>query len=641
MKKNILLIIVLLCAYLGSNAQSCAFDRQITTTDSVLCAGDSTMLTFNVIAGAPVDTVVPTPIVNNNGQDGNMFDITATNTIRIRYFEGLIANIPNPTTEYYIYYKVGTLVGSETNSAAWTMLAGPITVTPNAPNAYTIIPVTVNIVIPAGQTYAFYLTNTAAASNNNRYHNGTATGATLAGNADLTIFEGTGGAYPFGTFFNARPWEGIVHYDYPPVTYLWSTGATTSSIMVNPAATADYSCIAAVTSLSCSVEDTITVQVNPLPALALHDTAICQGNNLTIDAGNAGASYTWCSGQTTQSITAGTAGMYCVSVTNANGCTNADSLTLSINALPSVTASGDTVCAGTAGTLTGNGTGTMYTWNPGALTGASVTDMPSVTTTYTATATDLNGCSDTASATIYVNALPVVVTTGSTICQGDSATVTVTGSSATYTWTPGAVNGGSLSDAPASTSTYTVTALGANGCSATGTATITVNPLPAISVSSFGTYCIYNPDVTLSGASPAGGVYSGAGISGNTLSPAAAGTGTHMIVYSYTDANGCSNADSASVIIDVCTGIVSQQAAQNIHIYPNPFSTSTTLTVDAGVVLKDATFQLYDITGKKVLEQIVSGSTVSIQRGQLDSGVYFYRLMNNGILAGSGKLIAE
>ncbi len=641
MKKNLLLIIVLLWGYINSNAQSCGFDRQITTTDSVLCAGDSTLLTFNVINGTPADTVVPTPVVNNNGQDGNMFDITAINTIRIRYFEGIIANLPNPTTDYYIYYKVGTLVGSETNSAAWTMIAGPITITPNAPNAYTIIPVNVNIVIPAGQTYAFYLTNTAAASNNNRYHNGTATGNTLASNADFTIYEGTGGAYPFGTFFNARPWEGIVHYDYPPVTYLWSTGATTSSIMVNPAATMDYSCVAAVTALSCSVEDTITVQVNPLPALALRDTAICQGSSIAFDAGNAGASYTWCSGQTTQTINTGIAGMYCVSVTDASGCTNADTLNLMIDPLPTVMASGDTICAGTAGTLSCSGIAAMFIWYPGALTGVMVNDAPAITTTYTVTATDINGCSDTASASIYVNTLPVIATTNDTVCAGNNGTVTATGSNAAYTWNPGALSGASLSDIPATTTTYTVTALDANGCSATETATITVNPLPAVSVSSFGTYCIYNPDVILNSASPAGGIYSGAGITGDTLSLSTAGTGTHMITYTYTDANGCSSTNSASVIIDICTGIVSEQSEQNIHIYPNPFSTVATLSVDAGIVLKDAVFQLYDITGKKVLEQIVNGSTVNIQRGQLENGVYFYRLMNNGTLAGSGKLVAE
>jgi len=642
MKKTLLFLAVLLGGYLNSNAQSCGFDRQITTSDSVLCAGDSTMLTFNAGTFNPVDTVMPTPVVNNNGQDGNMFDITATNTVRIRYFEGLIANTPNPTTQYYIYYKTGTLVGSETNPAAWTLLAGPVTVTPNAPNTMTTIPVNVDITIPGGQTYAFYLTNTSASTNNNRYHNGTATGNVLSTNADLTIFEGTGGAYPFGTFFNARPWEGIVHYDYPPVTYLWNTGATTSSINVQPGASTNFSCVATVPSMSCLVEDTISVQVNQPPVIGLTDTAVCQGSTCMFDAGNAGGMYAWCSGQTTQTIPAGIAGTYCVSVTDVNGCTNADTATLSINALPTITASNDTICNGQTAALTAGGTGTLYTWSPGALTGATVNDSPAVTTTYTATATDANGCVDSTTALVYVNDLPVITATGDTICAGNTGTLTAGGSSSnTYIWAPGSLNGDFVSDSPASTTTYTVTATDINGCESTETAIIGVNTLPVVSVSSFGMYCDYSANVLLSGGSPAGGMYSGTGVTGDTLSPSAAGAGTYMITYTYTDANGCSASDSATVMIDLCTGIVSQEAGQNILLYPNPFEGSTILSVDAGVALNNAAFQLYDITGKLVLNMAVSSPAVTIQRDQLESGVYFYHFTNNGNRIASGKLIAE
>lgn len=153
-----------------------------------------------------------TPIVNNNGQDGNMFDITATNTVVITGFEGNIANVPNATTEYHVFYKRGSHVGFENNSAAWTALAGPLPLVPNTPNALTEVLTGLSVVVPAGETVAFYLTNTSAISNNNRYHTGTGTGAVLVADANLTVKEGTGGAYPFGTFFNARPWEGRIRY---------------------------------------------------------------------------------------------------------------------------------------------------------------------------------------------------------------------------------------------------------------------------------------------------------------------------------------------------------------------------------------------------------------------------------------------
>lgn len=193
------------------------------TVDGVACydcaqgGGLCATCTTGACTNAPACTAVaeaslPTEIVNNNGQDGNMFDVTATNTVIITGFEGNIANTPNAITEYHVFYKAGTHVGFENDAAAWTELAGPLAFAPNAPNALTPITSGLSVRIPAGETYAFYLTNTSAIGNNNRYHNGSATGATLATDANLTIKEGTGGAYPFGTFFNARPWEGRILY---------------------------------------------------------------------------------------------------------------------------------------------------------------------------------------------------------------------------------------------------------------------------------------------------------------------------------------------------------------------------------------------------------------------------------------------
>jgi hypothetical protein len=716
MKKRLLLPFLFFIPFATVQAQVCAFDSQITTSDSVLCAGDSTVLSFVPLNGTPVDTVVPTPIVNNNGQDGNMFDITATNTIRVRYFEGNIANTPNLTTQYYIYYKVGSLVGSETNAAAWTMVAGPITVTPNAPNTLTVIPVNVNIVIPAGQTYAFYLTNTSAATNNNRYHNGTATGAVLATNSDLTVYEGTGGAYPFGTFFNARPWEGIVHYDYPPATVLWNTGATTNTITVQPGSTTNYSCVGTVMGApSCTVEDTITVQVNSNPVVALgNDAAICQGSSVTLDAGNAGATFSWCSGETTQAITTNNAGSYCVSVSDANGCIGSDTINVTVNSLPTIVASGDTICIGEGGMLTASGSTATYLWSPGAFSGAVVSPYPTATTsftvtatdvngctaidsamimvnplpviqtsgdticinstavisaagnatsylwqpgnfstdtisvspaassTYTVTATDVNGCSIIDSATVTVNALPSLTVSGDTICEGSTGTLSAGGSGISYAWDPGSFSGQTISDSPFSTTTYTVTSTDVNNCTSSSTVTMVVDPLPSVSVSSQGTHCLDDAPFTLTGGSPAGGIYSGAGISGTTLTPTAAGNGTHTVTYMYTDANGCSASDSSTVIINPCTGIISNTSETGVTIYPNPFHESATLSVHKTAPLQNATFTLYDITGKIVLQMVnLTSTTISIDRNTLESGVYFYTLVDNGVEIGSGKLIVD
>ena len=98
--------------------------------------------------------------------------------------------------------------------------------------------------------------------------------------------------------------------------------------------------------------------------------------------------------------------------------------TVTVNPLPTlgITASASTVCNGTSVTLSGSGA-SSYSWSGGITNGVAF--VPSATTTYTVTGTDANGCVNTASKTITVNALPVVIVSTATpsICVGSSATI--------------------------------------------------------------------------------------------------------------------------------------------------------------------------------------------------------------------------
>jgi hypothetical protein len=88
------------------------------------------------------------------------------------------------------------------------------------------------------------------------------------------------------------------------------------------------------------------------------------------------------------------------------------------------------------------------------------------------------------------------------------------------------------------------------GCTGSTTQTVVVNPLPVVSFTGLNSaYCEDIVAITLTGT-PAGGTFSGLGITGNTFSPSDAGTGTHDITYSYTDANGCSNSSTQSVVVN-------------------------------------------------------------------------------------------
>ena len=90
----------------------------------------------------------------------------------------------------------------------------------------------------------------------------------------------------------------------------------------------------------------------------------------------------------------------------------------------------------------------------------------------------------------------------------------------------------------------------ANGCEYNSTQLVLVNPLPAVSISGLQpSYCISSGVVALM-AMPAGGVFSGPGITGNIFDPALAGAGgPYAITYTYTDISGCSNTATETVTV--------------------------------------------------------------------------------------------
>ena len=147
-------------------------------------------------------------------------------------------------------------------------------------------------------------------------------------------------------------------------------------------------------------------------------------------AGSCG-SYTW------NDETYTTSGEYTQTFTAANGCDSVVTLHLTILPLPTPNITGvTTVCEGQTATLNATG-GVSYLWEDGTTTN---TYPATVSGLYTVTATNAEGCSATASATVTVNPLPEVAITGNTaICPGGSTILTATGA-ATYMWSNGSSN---------------------------------------------------------------------------------------------------------------------------------------------------------------------------------------------------------
>ena len=177
-------------------------------------------------------------------------------------------------------------------------------------------------------------------------------------------------------------------------TYVWNDGNTDNPRTVSPTTTTLFTATGT-DSNGCTSSGGTTITVNALPTVSISGTlTYCAGASTTLDAGAGFASYSWSSGETTQTISA-TAGNYTVTVTDSNGCSNTSAqVTVTELALPTVAISGTlSYCAGSNTTLTATAGLSSYLWSSGETT-------QSITATagsYTVTGTDANGCSTTSS----------------------------------------------------------------------------------------------------------------------------------------------------------------------------------------------------------------------------------------------------
>jgi len=298
-------------------------------------------------------------------------------------------------------------------------------------------------------------------------------------------------------------------------------------------------------------------------ANAGNNVSMCQGSSITLNA-SGGNSYSWSpsTGLSNANIANPTASpnsttTYTVTVNSGNGCTDTDQVTVTVNSAIANAGNNVSMCQGSLTTLNASG-GNSYSWSPsGGLSNANIanpTASPNSTTTYTVTVTNANGCTDTDQVTVTVNSANANAGNNVSICQGSSTTLNASGGNS-YFWTPSFglsnSNVANPTASPNSTTTYTVIVTDGNGCTDTDQVTITVNTLPnpnfSLPITSFN-----NSPITLT-ASPSGGVFSGNGVVFNAFNPSIAGTGQHLITYTYTDNNGCTASVSNSIFVFTIT----------------------------------------------------------------------------------------
>ena len=347
-------------------------------------------------------------------------------------------------------------------------------------------------------------------------------------------------------------------------TYTWSpSGGNTST--ANNLAAGNYTVnIADANNCTTNTNITITQPASALNAVITSTNVNCFGNNtgaasVLVSGGTSGYTYTWSpTGGNAATASGLTGGTYTVNIADANNCATNTVVTIAqpSSNLSAVITSTNISCnsSGVATAIVTGGTaGYTYTWSPSGGNAATANDLTAGN--YTVNVTDNLGCtaSNTVSITQPASSLNALITSTNVACFGNStgsASATVSGGTAgyTYTWSPSGGNSVTANNLPAGN--YTLNVTDSKGCKASNVVAIT-QPTAALLVST-GTVvnvnCFGNntgsASVIVSGGT-SGYTYTWSPLGGNTATATNLGMGIYTIHVK--DANSCTTNTTVAI----------------------------------------------------------------------------------------------
>jgi hypothetical protein len=361
------------------------------------------------------------------------------------------------------------------------------------------------------------------------------------------------------------------------------------------------------------------------------NNSICSGSTNTYSVASVAgaASYNWVkpggwAGVSTSNIitttASATSGNITVSATNACGTSVVQTLSVVVNASPTITVNSGSVCSSNSFTMVPSGANT-YTFSSGS---AIVT--PTSTTSYSVSGTSTAGCiSNTAVSSVIVNASPTISVNSGSICSGNSFTMSP-GGATTYTY-----SSGSAVVSPTTTISYSVTGTSVAGCISTSPAvsSVTVNAKPTITVNS-GTICSGNSFTMTPGGASTYTFSSGSAIVSPTTTTSYSVTGT--------SAAGCvgSNTAVASVTVNAKPTITvnSGSICSGSSFTMSPGGASTYTFSSGSAIVSPTATTSYSVTGTSTAGCVSSNTavasvtvnstpTIAVNSGSICSGKSF------------------
>ena len=415
--------------------------------------------------------------------------------------------------------------------------------------------------------------------------------------------------------------------------------------------------------------DTVSVMitVNATPMVSISSSAggvICEGSSTELAVMPGLSSYVWTpsaslSNDSTDTVFASPTSMttYNLEVSDSNGCSATDSITIDVLVAPvvsivsSAAATSNSICQGNSATLTAVApTAATYEWSPaGSLddpSAAVVIATPSAGTNYTLQVTDSNGCSATETYQLNVSTtIPTIIVQreDSVICLGDTVDIELLTSATIINWSPS----NSVDDPSAkivrvypTTSTIYTVDVNRQGCENSIDIEVEVLDLPALSASQSSNgapICLDETDfitvtcpecISYTWQFPNSSLTTTRdtqSVSPNTL-------GANLISITGENAAGCASSETVTVTVDDCfigtpfppLGIESSvEPTLDVITRANEFE-----FVGTGVV---ESLDVYNLLGEKIYAESANQST-SIKFSTLgfSSGVYIASLSMNG-----------
>lgn len=298
---------------------------------------------------------------------------------------------------------------------------------------------------------------------------------------------------------------------------------------------------------------------------------------------------------------------------------------LVVNSLPNVIANAtdSVLCIGDSVMLFGSGA-LAYVWNN--LVIDSMQFLPNITSNYLVTGTDINGCVNTDSITVTVNALPNVVanSSDSSICIGNPVVLFGTGADS-FIWTNNVLD--SVAFYPIDTAMYVVTGVDNNGCINQDSLSVFVNqiPIPVLVFSGDTLYCTNVTGVNIYWFKDTVAIDSLVNYYVVTQN------GNYKVFV--LDSNGCAGADSISM---TNVGYLTHLKSDVIQVYPNPTQSAINIVFDM-IKAGDVELMINDLLGNKLYASKKKIRTSGKQQFNIDltqyhftTGIYFLNLIIDG-----------